>query len=171
MIKESTMKSIIFDLDLTLVDSTIAEADRKERNWNNVYTLIKDFTVYEGLKEVFSLIEKHNIKVAIVSTAPGTYIEKVLQYHKIPFNIIVGYHDAEHIKPHPAQMIKALELLGVNSKDVVSFGDRAIDIEASNTAGIESIACFWGTKEKSLLLASSYNHAIINPKEIITLIR
>ena len=68
-------------------------------------------------------------------------------------------------------MLKALELLGSSAKDTISFGDRVIDIQASNAAGIESVACFWGTKEKSELLRSGYSHAIIRPNEIITLIR
>jgi phosphoglycolate phosphatase-like HAD superfamily hydrolase len=68
-------------------------------------------------------------------------------------------------------MLKALELLGCTPEEAISFGDRVIDIQSSNAAGIESVACFWGTKEKSELLHSGYSHAIIKPNEIITLIR
>lgn len=45
-------------------------------------------------------------------------------------------------------MLKALELMQCSAKETISFGDRVIDIQASNAAGIESVACFWGTKEK-----------------------
>lgn len=165
------MKSIVFDLDLTLIDSSIAESARNLRQWDFVYSLIPQFSIYDGLNEVFEIIKKHNIKVAIVSTAPRLYIEKVVAQHNIPCNIIIGYHDAKPIKPHPAPMLKAIELLNDNLNNIVSFGDRVIDIQSSNSAGIESVACFWGTKEKSDLLSSSYRHAIINPREIITLIR
>jgi phosphoglycolate phosphatase-like HAD superfamily hydrolase len=89
----------------------------------------------------------------------------------MPIKHIVSYHDAKPIKPHPAQMLKALELMGCSAKSTISFGDRVIDIQASNAAHIESVACFWGTKEKKELLQSEYSHAIVNPKEIITLIR
>ena len=89
----------------------------------------------------------------------------------MPIQCIVSYHDAKPIKPHPAQMLKALELLGATSQNTVSFGDRVIDIQASNAAHIESVACFWGTKEKSELLHSGYSHAIVSPNEILTLIR
>ena len=68
-------------------------------------------------------------------------------------------------------MLKALELLGCSAKESISFGDRVIDIQSSNAAGIESVACFWGTKEKAELLRSGYSHAIIKPEEILTLIR
>ena len=64
-----------------------------------------------------------------------------------------------------------MELMGIEAKEAISFGDRVIDIQASNAAGVESVACFWGTKEKGDLLRSGYSHAIVRPDEILTLIR
>lgn len=165
------MRSIIFDLDLTLVDTTVCEQARHDRNWQLAYSLIPQCTLYDGISEVLEIIRKHGIKASIVSTSPRTYVERIVAHFNLPVQHIVSYHDAKPIKPHPAQMLKALELMGEPAVNVVSFGDRAIDIQASNAAGIESVACFWGTKEKSLLLHSQYRHAIIAPKEIITLIR
>ena len=165
------MKSIIFDLDLTLVDSSSAEQARSERNWQLVYSLIPQFTVYEGLEPIFDLIRKHNIKTTIVSTAPRTYVEKVVEHFKLPIKWIVGYHDAKPHKPAAAPMLRALEMMGERAENVISFGDRVIDIQASNAANIESVACFWGTKERAELVHSGYRHAIVEPREIITLIR
>lgn len=165
------IKNIIFDLDLTLVDTTILEQGRHDRQWNLVYSMIPQTTVYPGLDKVFDIIRKFGIKVAIVSTSPGQYVERLVRHFNIPCDHIVGYHDAKPIKPAPAPMLKALELLGCSASEAISFGDRQIDIQASNAAGIESVACFWGTKEKSQLLASGYRHAIVKPEEILTLIR
>ncbi|MFT0416900.1 HAD family hydrolase [Bacteroides thetaiotaomicron] len=165
------MKSIIFDLDLTLVDSTIAESARKAKDWQLVYSLIPQFSIYDGLENVFDIIRKHDIKVCIVSTAPRIYIGKVVDYFHIPCRYIIGFHDVKPIKPNPAPMLKAVELMNESTNNVISFGDRVIDIQASNSANIESVACFWGTKEKSELILSKYRHAIINPNEILTLIR
>lgn len=165
------MKNIIFDMDLTLVDTTCLEEARHNRNWDLAYSLIPQTTMYPEMDEVLGIIRKHQIKMAIVSTSPRPYIERLVSYYSIPTQFIVSYHDAKPIKPHPAPMLKALELMGVLPKDTISFGDRVIDIQASNAAGIESVACFWGTKEKVDLLRSDYSHAIIRPSEILTLIR
>lgn len=165
------MKSIIFDLDLTLVDTSCLEELRSQRNWSKVYSLIPQTIMYEGMREVLEIIREHKIKTAIVSTSPRPYIERIVAHYNIPTQYIVGYHDAKPIKPHPAPMIKALELMNEDAKNVVSFGDRVIDIQSSNAAEVESVACFWGTKEKSNLLNSGYSHAIIKPVEILTLIR
>ena len=164
-------KNIIFDLDLTLVDTTLAEPYRRKRDWNGAFSVIPQCTVYEGLNEIFDVIRKFCINTWIVSTSPRPYVERVVKHFNLPINIIVAYHDAKPIKPHPAPMLKALEMLNCNAKSAISFGDRVIDIQSSNAAGIESVACFWGTKEKTELVNSGYVHAIIKPSEILTLIR
>lgn len=165
------MRKIIFDMDLTLVDTSCLEEVRHKRDWEEAYRLIPQTKMYEGIPEVLDIIRKHNIETAVVSTSPRPYIERLVAFYKIPIKYIVGYHDAKPIKPHPAPMLKALELLGCSAKEAISFGDRVIDIQSSNAAGIESVACFWGTKEKVELIRSSYSHAIIKPEEILTLIR
>lgn len=165
------MRKIIFDLDLTLIDTTCLEEYRNTKNWQQAYNMIPQTSMYLGIQEVFEIIKKHNIITAIVTTTPRPYAEKLIDYYKIPAQYIVSFHDAKPVKPHPAQMLKALELMNTTPKETISFGDRAIDIQASNAAGIESVACFWGTKEKMLLLNSGYTHAIISPREILTLIR
>lgn len=165
------MRSIIFDLDLTLVDTTILEQARHDRDWMLAYSMIPQCYIYDGLEDVFNLIRKHNINTCIVSTSPRLYVENIVKHFNLPINNIVAYHDAKPIKPHPAPMLKALTLLKCDARKAISFGDRVIDIQASNAAGIESVACFWGTKERAELVKSDYSHAIINPSEIITLIR
>lgn len=165
------MRSIIFDLDLTLIDTTCLENLRHERKWSEVYNRIPETTMYEGMREVLDIISKHNILCSIVSTSPRPYVEKIISFYDLPIKHIVAYHDAKPIKPHPAPMLKALELMRLTPNQVISFGDRVIDIEASNAAGIESVACFWGTKEKGNLIHSNYSHAIIRPEEILTLVR
>lgn len=160
------MKSIVFDLDLTLVDSTIAEEARSRRNWSQVYALIPRFTLYPGMENAFQFIRDHGNKVAIVSTAPSVYVQRVVDFFNIPVDVIIGYHDAAR-KPSPAGMLLAMQKIGVAPSETISFGDRAIDIQASNAAGICSVACLWGTKESSLLLAARPHFIIDNAIEII----
>lgn len=163
-------KKVIFDVDQTLVDTSCLEHERHIRNWSQVYQLIPQARLFEGLEEVFGIIRKCGISVALVTTTPRTYVERIASHFNIPYDHIVSYHDAPP-KPSPAPMLKALQLLNAQPYEVLSFGDREIDIQASNRAGIESIACFWGTQEPDRLWRSGYRHAIRKPLEILTLLR
>lgn len=164
------MCKVIFDLDLTLVDSSIAEEARRGRNWPLVYSLIPHFKLYDGMQEVFDYLRKSEIEAAIVSTAPATYVRKVIDYFSIPVHTVIGYHDAPR-KPSPDGMIKAMDEMDATPADTISFGDRSIDIIASKAAGIKSVGCLWGTTENALLLASGPDLVLNSPGGIIELLR
>ena len=51
-------KNIIFDLDLTLVDTTVAEPYRSKRDWNGAYSVLPQCSVYEGLQDIFDAIRE-----------------------------------------------------------------------------------------------------------------
>lgn len=163
-------KAVIFDLDQTLVDSRISGVLRKSRDWQSVYSLIPKFKLYDGFLDVFKYIRENNIQVAIVTTSPGVYAQKVLNQFNIPYHHLVDYFKAKPIKPHPAPMLMAAELLKIHPSDIISFGDRKIDIESSNAAGIQSVACTWDSDEISEMVGVKPTYTINKPIDIISLI-
>lgn len=165
------MKQVIFDLDLTLVDTTVLEPFRHSRDWQGAYANIPRCRLYDGIQEVSSFIRANGIRTCIVSTAPRPYLERLVRHFDIPADCIVGYHDAKPIKPAPAPMLAALRLLGCSPSEAVSFGDRAMDIQSSKEAGIKAVGCLWGTKEAALLRQSAPDAFISSPSEIIGFLR
>ena len=75
------MRKIIFDLDLTLIDTTCLEEYRNTKNWQQAYNMIPQTSMYLGIQEVFEIIKKHNIITAIVTTTPRPYAEKLIDYY------------------------------------------------------------------------------------------
>lgn len=158
---------IIFDLDQTIVNSSIAAAVRNKRAWNQVYELIPKFEVYDGVQEVLDFAIANKISTAIVTTSPSAYCKRVVNHIGMKCEHIVGFYEASPIKPHAAPMLKALELMKLKPGQVISIGDRAIDIESSKNAGIISIGCLWGSEEKELLKKSQPDYLITKPSELI----
>ena len=66
---------------------------------------------------------------------------------------------------------KVFEFIRDNAEDVISFGDEVSDVIASNGAGIESVACLWGSANEESLLGSDADHVIYTPNEIISLLK
>ena len=163
------IKGLIWDLDNTLVDTSISEPYRKLRKWDVVYNLIPSFTLYSGIREVLSFCHEDNYRTCVVTSSSSKYAKQVLNYFNIPSEFLVDYFSAK-IKPSPDPMLLALRNFGLNPDQVISIGDRAIDIEASRAAGIKSIGCTWGTTEEPLLINSKPTYLISSPIEIIPFI-
>jgi phosphoglycolate phosphatase-like HAD superfamily hydrolase len=164
------IRAIILDFDLTLIDRSVSEPYRKTRNWKKVFDLIPQFTLYDGLNEVFSYIRENDIQVVIVSFASSKLIEETAKYFNIPYNFIIAGNQIKNKKPHPESMLKALELLKVEANDIISFGDNLIDYEASKSANIKFIACLWGSQDKENLENSDCENFADNPLNIIDIL-
>ncbi len=163
---------IIFDLDQTLVDSRIAKPLRDRRDWNGVYNLIPSFSLYPTVLDLLQYVHANQIPLAIVTSSPRPYCQKVIDYFALPIDTCVCYHDTSKHKPHPEPIILAVEKMRViNRGSILSFGDDAQDIMASNGANVISVACMWGTSDAKSLLSSNPNHICNTPEDMSTLIR
>lgn len=159
---------LIFDLDQTLFNTSIAEPHRKARNWSHVYSLIPEMEMYTGMKDVFEHIHNNKSRVAIVTSSPRPYCEKVIKHHGLNVDTIIGFHDASPRKPDPAPILAALTRLGNPPvSEVYSFGDTAEDIIASSRAGVHSVACLWGSANHNSILAANPEYVLNSPQELI----
>lgn len=163
-------QNLIFDLDLTLVDTSMLEELRNARNWQEVYKHIHETHLYTGMATVFKKIRQIKAQVAIVTSSPKSYVDRLVKYHNIPCDYIVDYHATRKHKPDPEPMLLALKLLHAEKDHTLSFGDRAIDIIATNSAGIQSVGCFWGTHEPEALQQSMPKYSLSNASDILTLL-
>ena len=59
-------------------------------------------------------------------------------------DIVVGSDEAPRGKPHPDQILVALERLGADPDDTAYVGDAPFDIAAAKNAGVHAIGVTWG---------------------------
>lgn len=138
---------VIFDLDQTIIDSSIAYYERRNRNWNNVYSLIPQMQPYHGVIKLIRKLIEIGVEVAIVTSSPRPYCIKVLNFLKISTSdvIAVCYHDTDKHKPDPEPITYAIsKMKNQEGKKIIAIGDEEKDVIAANAAGIISILGFWG---------------------------
>lgn len=160
--------TVLIDLDLTLVDSGAAASLRRQRDWPAVYRAIPSFSLYDGIDAVLKDLADRGIPVCVVTSAPAAYCGRVLSHFGITCNSTVCYHDTQQHKPHPAPILKALDLLGVTSSDAVTVGDEARDVVAGRAAGVTTIAALWGSADSAAVLAERPDVVCRTPADLQT---
>lgn len=142
---------VIFDLDQTIIDSSIAEEERKNGNWAKVYSLIPLMKPYYGVVSLIHALLERGIQVAIVTSSPRTYCEKVLRFLGITGVITVCYHDTKRHKPDPEPILEAIRRMkNQEGKKIIAIGDEEKDIIAANKARVLSVLVYWGNYDSYL---------------------
>lgn len=136
--------AVIFDLDMTLVDSSVLEPLRRARRWPDVYRGIPRIVPYAGMLQILSDLKQHAVPTAIVTTSPRPYCRQVMEHFGFVADVTVCYHDTVHHKPNPAPILLAIDKLKVEARDVISIGDAEADIIASKAAGVIAVGALWG---------------------------
>lgn len=166
-------KIILFDMDMTLVDSSIAKQYGK--NYKEVQKHISEFSVFEDVKEVIEQLSEQHL-IYIVSGNVGSTIKKVIQYFNlnIPLENVYGYRQGypmENLVRKKKVMQVALDGIiqthNVSKSDILYIGDEADDYTACQEYGINFAGCVWGNDE---LKRVPYIHTISHPREIIDII-
>jgi len=161
------IKVVIFDLDQTLVDSSCAEQDRKNREWSKVYSKIPTMRCYDGIHDILRYLVEKKIIIVILTSSPRVYCEKVLQYFNIKPDFIVAYHDVKLHKPNPESINLVIEKFNIqNPKSVLHIGDDPKDTFASKAAGVISGGALWGNRDNSELLKSYPDLLFGKPSDI-----
>jgi len=141
-------QGIIFDLDMTLVDTSNLASLRKQRLWKQVYSHIAETATFPGVGELIRELSEI-YKVGVVTTSPRPYAERVVQFHSLPISVLAAYHDTANHKPHPEPLLYACQILGLAPSMTVSIGDELSDFKASSSAGMEYFHALWSGNNSS----------------------
>lgn len=163
-------KVILFDMDMTLVDSSIAK--QYGRDYKEVQKHISDFSIYEDMKVVIEQLSEQHI-IYVVSGNVGSTIKKVIQYFSlnIPSENVYGYRQGypmENLARKKRVMQVALDNIvytsNISKSDIIYIGDEVDDYKACQDIGIKFIGCVWGNDE---LKQNPEIMTISTPQEII----
>jgi phosphoglycolate phosphatase-like HAD superfamily hydrolase len=149
----------LLDLDQTLVLTDAIEVLRKARRWPEVYVAFGQTVLPPGTRGFLDELRQTGL-VGVVTTSPRPYAERLLLHHRIELPVLVAYHDVARRKPHPAPILRALEIVDVPANRAVHVGDRAEDEVAATAAGVSSVLVSWTTEMRPPGAAASWDEVL-----------
>jgi len=108
------------------------------------------------------LLAKEFATLGIVTTKTGHYSRILMEHFGLMehFDILIGREDVENPKPHAEPILKALERLQRDNKEVWMIGDTKLDLIAAKNANINSIAVLSGYDNLETL--KKFTNVILN---------
>jgi len=91
--------------------------------------------------------------LGIVTTKTGKYSQVLMEHFGVmdKFDVLIGREDVINPKPHAEPILKALEQLDSDAKDIWMIGDTSMDLISAKNAGIKAIGLLSGYDSKETL--------------------
>jgi 2-haloacid dehalogenase len=107
---------------------------------DDVRYLVGEIEKLKPFPEVPAALAKLQTKYRLVVLSNGDpdMLKAAKQYHNIPFDRVISVAEAGSFKPHVATYIKAAELLGVKTDQVLFVANHAFDCIGAKSAGMRT---------------------------------
>ena len=131
---------------------------------------IYECELYEGIKELLSLLKEKGVKLGVASSKPERFVNEVADFLGVRefFDVIVGAAIGGSCHPTKKQLITdAMEKMGADDKDkCLMVGDRLYDIEGAKQVGIKSVGVMWGFGGKNEFIDYGADYIIEKTEEL-----
>lgn len=122
---------------------------------------IKEFP---GVDPTLARLRNAGLRLAIVTSKRRPSVEMALSSFpglRDVVDLFVTMEDTSEHKPHPAPLLKGLELLGdVPPERAAYVGDAPFDVAAARAAGVASVAVSWGAFTEEALRAAGPDYLV-----------
>lgn len=127
---------------------------------------------YLGIPELIAELCQRGVKMAVVSNKFQDAVTPLIEdYFGDCITVSVGADENTPIKPDPSGVLKAMEQLGSVREQTVYMGDSDVDVLTAKNAGVFSVACTWGLRDRAILEAASPDAIIDSPQDILPFIK
>ena len=123
---------------LAMRDEYIAKADDE---------MVKNTFFYDGVVDGLKALRERGVKVGVCSSKMRFRIVESFEKKAgcMPVDVLIGLDDADIPKPDPSGLMKCIEQLGVDKRDVLYVGDNHIDAETARNAEVDFAAVLTGS--------------------------
>jgi HAD superfamily hydrolase (TIGR01549 family) len=160
MASETPGNILITLLDILGLDAPLMAFTNQLRRWRGLHTQA-DFRIVAGAQEMLTAMNGR-YRLAIVTTRSQAETKAFLDQYGLhgTFDMLVTRESTWRLKPHPAPIRHAAQLLGVPVESCVMVGDTTVDVKSARRAGAWAVAVLCGFGERKELERAGA-HAIL----------
>lgn len=128
--------------------------ERYDRAAATVYG--EQVSLLEGFDRLAGLLDERDVPVALVSSSPERWIDRVLDRFGLRevFDAVVSAEHVDRGKPAPDVYRHTASLLDTDPSESLAIEDSAVGLRAATNAGYETLGYLNGTNERAALTAA-----------------
>ena len=152
-----------------------SEAEKAVSKYREYFseTGIFENTLYSGITEILSRLKSENILLAIATSKPIVYAERIADHFNLKqyFEVIAG-SEFDGTRSRKSEVIEfALNMIDPErEKSAVMIGDRAHDIIGAKETGVDSVGVTWGYGSRTELIEAGATWLADSPDELYSYI-
>ena len=135
------------DLEEQMREFDAEKAEELAHAYREFYApLHSELQAFPGMLELLRKLDGESRTLGIVSAKRHDIVQLALDALGFgdTLDIVVGSDEAPRGKPHPDQILLALERLGADSDRTAYVGDAPFDVAAAKAAGVHAVGVTWG---------------------------
>ena len=148
---ETPGNALVTLIDVLGLDGALASFTDQLHHWRGLRKQA-DFRLMAGAGEMLTALEGH-YRLAVVTTRGQRDTQAFLEQHSLSgfFDALVTRESTWRLKPHPAPVRHAAQLLDVDVEQCVMVGDTPVDVKSARRAGAWAVAVLCGFGERGEL--------------------
>ncbi len=129
--------------------------------------LHSELQAFPGMLELLRRLHAEDRLLGIVSAKRHDIVQLALDALGFgeTIDVVVGSDQAPRGKPHPDQILVALDRLDADPDDTVYVGDAPFDVAAAKAAGVHAIGVTWGGIHTRERMESERPDAVVDTAE------
>jgi len=138
----------------------------------NVTNHDKVVRAYPGVVEMVHAIRRRGLRTGLVTSKMRTGALRGLNLLGLTeaMDTIVAVDDVANPKPHPEPVMRAAEVLELETESVIYVGDSVHDMASGRAAGARTAAVLWGPFDRDHLAASAPDFWLEQPDDLLAIL-
>ena len=151
-------------------DSSAELVDRVFRDYHAAYgeTYTHCTECYEGIPESLVSLKEKGYTLAVLSNKQDVYVKELVKI-LLPEGLIASAAGQTDLpkKPDPTVPLMIASELGFAPSETAFIGDSEVDVLTGKNAGMMTVGCSWGYREREVLVESQADVVLDRPIELL----